>query len=255
MERDELRFAAGAIVDAETVVAMSGAGVSTASGLSDFRSDTGLWERYDRDDFHIDQLRKHPEKFWRTYVRIAEELSDDAIEPNPAHDALAALERSGQIETIITQNVDSLHQTAGSEDVIELHGNGRRVVCPNCYTEYDGETIRERVESGDVPPRCEQCDEDQVLKPSVVLFGEQLPEHAFYRAHAIAQGCDVFLVAGSSLTVEPAASLPSVAANRGATLIIISHDRTPLSDRAEYDARADVTDVLPRLREAIAERD
>lgn len=263
MKSEELRFAAGAIADAETAVAMSGAGVSTASGLPDFRSDNGLWERYDREDFHIDQLRTNPEEFWRTYVQIDEELSGagsdsnsgDTVDPNSAHKAFAALERSGQIESIITQNVDGLHQAAGSEDVIELHGNGRRVVCPNCRAEYDSKSIRERVESGDIPPRCEQCSGGHVLEPSVVLFGEQLPDHAFYRAHALAQDCELFLVAGSSLTVEPAASLPAIAADRGATIIIITHDRTPLSDRAEYDVRADVTDVLPRLQEAVSDID
>lgn len=255
MKTEELRFAGRAIADAETAIAMSGAGVSTASGLPDFRSDNGLWERYDRSDFHIDQLRTSPEGFWRTYVRIAEELSGEAVDPNRAHNEFAALERNARIETIITQNVDGLHQAAGSEDVIELHGNGRRVVCPNCRAEYDSETIRERVESGDIPPQCKQCSGGHVLEPSVVLFGEQLPEDAFYRAHALSQSCDLFLVAGSSLTVEPAASLPSIAADRGATLIIITHNRTPLSDRAEYDFRADVTNVLPRLREAISETD
>jgi NAD-dependent deacetylase len=251
MDDEELRFAAGSIADADTALAMSGAGVSTASGLPDFRSANGLWERYDPDDFHISRFRSDPKEFWTTYVQIAEELHGEGVDPNPAHTSLAALEQNGHIEAIITQNVDGLHQDAGSENVVELHGNGQRVVCPECHTKYDTETIIERINNGDMPPRCEQC--NSVLKPDVVLFGEQLPEHAFYRAHAISQRCDTFLVVGSSLTVEPAAGLPEMAANRGATLIIVTHDRTPLSDRAEYDFRADVTDVLPRLREDINE--
>lgn len=255
MESEELRFAAGAIADAETAVVMSGAGVSTASGLPDFRASNGLWERYERDAFHIDRLQTAPEQFWRTYAQISTELSGEGVDPNPAHEAIAALEQNGQIEAVITQNVDGLHQAAGSENVIELHGNGQRVVCPACSATYASKTVRERIKRGDTPPRCELCDEERILEPSVVLFGEQLPEHAFYRAHAIAQNSDVFLVAGSSLTVEPAASLPSLAANRGATLIIVTHDRTPLSGRAEYDFRADVTDVLPGLRRAITERE
>lgn len=255
MESEELRFAAGAIADAETAVVMSGAGVSTASGLPDFRASNGLWERYERDDFHIDRLQTAPEQFWRTYAQISEELSGEGVDPNPAHETIAALEQNGQVEAVITQNVDGLHQAAGSENVIELHGNGQRVVCPDCSATYASKTVRECIKRGDTPPRCELCDEERILEPSVVLFGEQLSEHAFYRAHAIAQNSDVFLVAGSSLTVEPAASLPSLAANRGATLIIVTHDRTPLSDRAEYDFRADVTDVLPSLRRAITERE
>jgi NAD-dependent deacetylase len=251
MDDEELRFAAGSIADADTALALSGAGVSTASGLPDFRSANGLWERYDADDFHISRFQSDPEGFWNTYVQIAEELNGEDVDPNPAHTSLAALEQSGHIESIITQNVDGLHQDAGSENVVELHGNGHRVICPECHTKYDIDTIIERINNGDMPPRCDQC--NSVLKPDVVLFGEQLPEHAFYRAHAISQRCDTFLVVGSSLTVEPAAGLPEMAADRGATLIIVTHDQTPLSDRAEYDFRADVTDVLPRLREGINE--
>lgn len=251
MDDEELRFAAGAVADADTAIAMSGAGVSTASGLPDFRSASGLWERYDMDDFRISRFRTDPEAFWNTYVQIAEELHGKNAEPNSAHTSLAALEHSGHIEAVITQNVDNLHQKAGSENVVELHGNSQRVICPECHTEYDMDHIIEQVNNGDVPPRCNQC--DSVLKPDVVLFGEQLPEHAFYRAHAISQNCDTFLVVGSSLTVEPAANLPEMAADRGATLIIVTHDETPLSSRAEYDFRADVTDVLPRLREAVDE--
>jgi NAD-dependent deacetylase len=251
MDEEELRFAAGAIADADMAVAMSGAGVSTASGLPDFRSANGLWERYDMDDFRISRFRTDPEEFWHTHIQIAEELYGEDADPNPAHTSLAALERTGHIEAVITQNVDNLHQDAGSENVVELHGNGQRVVCPECHTEYDIDIILERIDNGDMPPRCNQC--DSVLKPDVVLFGEQLPEHAFYRAHAISQNCDTFLVAGSSLTVEPAASLPETAADHGATLIIVTHDRTPLSNRAEYDFHADVTDVLPRLRDTVEE--
>jgi NAD-dependent deacetylase len=136
--------------------------------------------------------------------------------------------------------------------VIELHGNARRVVCRGCGERTDARSVREQVHEGETPPRCE-C--GGVYKPGVVLFGEPLPGRALARSEALAQRADVFLVAGSSLTVEPAASLPRQAADSGATIAISNLDRTPRSDRARYDFRADVTDVLPRLCAAVLDND
>lgn len=242
-------FAAGAIRDAEEVVALTGAGVSTASGIPDFRSDDGLWQDHDPMDFHIDRFEADPEGFWRDRMTIVEELYGENVEPNAAHVALAELEDAGQLDAIITQNIDGLHQVAGSEEVVEIHGNGQRVVCRDCSQRGPLEPVQERIRSGDVPPRCEDC--NGLLKPDTVLFGERLPKHALYRSHALAETADAFLVVGSSLTVEPAASLPRTAAETGATLVVTNLDKTPLSDRAEYDFRSDVTHVLPRLREEI----
>jgi len=251
MDEDELRFAADAIRDAGSVVAMTGAGVSTASGIPDFRGDDGLWQEYDPSDFHISRFEADPGSFWRDRVGMVETLYGDGIEPNAAHRALADLHGSGQLDTLVTQNVDGLHQQAGHDDVIELHGNGQRVACRECRQRYDADPVRERVADGTVPPECESC--GGVLKPDVVLFGEQLPEHALLRAHSRAEKADVFLVAGSSLTVEPAASLPETASGKGATLVVVNDDPTPISTHAEYDWRADVTDALPRLRDAVVE--
>jgi NAD-dependent deacetylase len=244
----EFRFAAQAIHEAHSTVAMTGAGVSTASGIPDFRGDDGLWETHDPSDFHLSRFERAPGEFWRDRLDLREDLHEADPEPNAAHAALADLESQGYLDALITQNIDGLHHAAGSEEIIEIHGSGERVVCRDCGRRAPAEPVRERVRDGDCPPRCE-C--DGVLKPDVVLFGEQLPEHALLRSHALAEKSDIFLVAGSSLTVEPAASLPHTAADNGATTIVVNLDRTPLAERADYDLRMDVTDALPRLERAV----
>jgi NAD-dependent deacetylase len=245
--------AAAAIRDADSVVAMSGAGVSTASGIPDFRGEDGLWETHDPMDFHIDRFRADPEGFWADRVELQDVIfADGDVQPNPAHEAFADLEAAGHLDALVTQNIDGLHQDAGSEEIIEIHGSAARVVCQDCRHRFDADPVIERARDGDLPPTCEECD-DGVLKPDTVLFGEQLPEHALMKSHAKAQNADAFLVAGSSLTVEPAASLPREAAQRGASLILANLESTPLSGSADFDFRADVTEVLPRLRDAVVE--
>ena len=251
MDERELNYAAQAVREADSVVAMTGAGVSTASGIPDFRSEDGLWNEYDPMDFHISRFEADPEGFWSERVELIEDLYGDGVEPNAAHEALAGLETAGHLDAVVTQNVDGLHQEAGSEEVIEVHGNGQRVACRSCNRRFDAEGAYASVRNGTVPPGCPDC--DGLLKPDVVLFGESLPEHAMYRTQALAEGADAFIVVGSSLTVEPAASVPRTAAEHGATLIVVNHDPTSLSDQAEYDFRADVTDVLPRLETAVRE--
>ncbi|MFQ3318412.1 MAG: NAD-dependent deacetylase [Natronomonas sp.] len=253
MDERELSFAASAIQNADSVVALTGAGVSTASGIPDFRSEDGLWTEYDPNDFHISRFQADPEGFWRERVDLVEDLFGNDVEPNAAHEALTELEESGHLDALITQNVDGLHQEAGSDDPVELHGNGQRVACTGCNRRFDADPVFERARGGDLPPTCEHCDD--VLKPDVVLFGEQLPEHERFRAHSLSESADVFLAIGSSLTVEPAASLPETAADRGATLIIVNLDSTGLSGHAEYDFREDVTEAVPRLADAVIDSD
>ncbi|WP_424019228.1 SIR2 family NAD-dependent protein deacylase [Halorientalis pallida] len=252
VDESDVRAVARAIRDAESVVALTGAGVSTASGIPDFRGEDGIWERHDPMDFHIDRFRADPGGFWRDRVQLQASAFDDGnVAPNAAHEALAALESAGHLDTVVTQNIDGLHQDAGSEDVIEIHGSAARVVCRDCSQRFDAEPAMERARDGDLPPTCDDC--DGTLKPDTVLFGEQLPEHALMQSQARAENADVFLAVGSSLTVEPAASLPRVAAERGATLVLVNLESTPLSDRADYDFRADVTEALPELRRAVEE--
>lgn len=251
---EELRFAATAIREADSVVAMTGAGVSTASGIPDFRGEGGLWETHDPADFHIDRFERSPGEFWRDRLSLHTDIYGDAdVAPNVAHGALAALESAGELDALITQNIDGLHAAAGSDELIEIHGSGERVICRDCGRRSPAQSVRERVRDGEVPPRCEEC--DGLLKPDVVLFGEQLPEHALLQAHALAEKADVFMVVGSSLSVEPAASLPHTAAEYGATMVLVNLERTSLSDRAEYDFRMDVTETLPRLHKAVASAD
>lgn len=243
---DEIRAAALAIADAETIVAMSGAGMSTESGIPDFRSEGGLWEQYNPRDFHIDSFDRDPGAFWAQWVELHDDAFDGGdVEPNPGHDAFATLEAEGHLDVVLTQNVDGLHQAAGNESVIELHGTHDRVICRHCGRRFDVDPAMTQARNGQRPPTCDEC--DGVLKPDSVLFGEPLPEHALLRAHAHAESSDVFIVAGSSLTVEPAASLPATAAKKGATLIIVNADPTPHDGRAEYVFRDNLATVLPAL--------
>ncbi|WP_335998995.1 SIR2 family NAD-dependent protein deacylase [Halorientalis halophila] len=252
VDESDVRELATAIREADSVVALTGAGVSTASGIPDFRGEDGIWERHDPMDFHIDRFRADPAGFWADRVELQAAAFDDGdVEPNAAHEAMAALETDGHLDAVVTQNIDGLHQDAGSESVIEIHGSAARVVCRDCGGRSDAEPAMDRARDGELPPTCEEC--DGTLKPDTVLFGEQLPEHALMRSQAKAENADVFLAVGSSLTVEPAASLPRVAAERGATLALVNLESTPLSERADFDFRADVTDALPRLRDAVAE--
>ena len=241
--------AARELADAETAVALTGAGVSTASGIPDFRSEGGIWDQFDPEEFRYDRFRADPEGFWDRRTDLHEAVYGDDVEPNAAHKALATLEGIGVLDAVITQNIDGLHRAAGSETVVELHGNAAWVVCDSCGQRRDAGPVRERVADGELPPRCSVC--DGVLKPDVVLFGEELPQAPFQHARKLAREADAFLVAGSSLAVEPAASLPGTASHTGATLVIVNFDGTRYSASAEYEFRADVTEILPLLADRI----
>lgn len=171
------------------------------------------------------------------------------VAPNAAHEALADLETAGHLDAVVTQNTDGLHAAAGTETVIELHGNDARVVCHRCGTTRDAEPIRKRARHGELPPECGEC--GGPYKPDVVLFGELLPQAELRRAKQLAAASDVILAAGSSLTVDPAASLP--ARQQGGTLALVNLEPTRFSGTAGYDLRADVTEVLPAVAERVAD--
>ena len=247
---DRIDSVVGALGAADHAVALTGAGISTASGLPSFRGEDGIWgDEFDPADFHYSRFRSDPAGFWRDRVGMHDTMYGGEVEPNAAHEALAELEEVGVLDAVITQNVDGLHGAAGSESVIELHGNAQRVACESCGQRYDAAPVFEQVRQGAVPPRCEAC--DGVLKPDVVLFGEQLPAGALQEAQNHASEADVFLAMGSSLTVQPAASLPRRATRGGGTLVLVNLEKTPFSGEADYEFRADVTDVLPAVADTI----
>ncbi|MFB6305135.1 MAG: NAD-dependent protein deacylase [Haloferacaceae archaeon] len=242
---------ADALAGAETAAALTGAGVSAASGVPTFRGEDGVWEtEFDPADFEYGRFRRDPAGFWRDRIDLHDALFGDDPEPNAAHDALVRLEALGALDAVLTQNTDGLHAAAGSERVVELHGSARRVACEACGARYDAGPVRERAAAGELPPRCE-C--GGPLKPDVVLFGEALPQERLAEARRLARDADVFLAVGSSLTVEPAASLPRTASRSG-RLVVVNLDPTDVDGLADAVFRADVTAVLPALAEAVAER-
>jgi NAD-dependent deacetylase len=228
---------------------MTGAGVSTASGLPDFRSPGGLWAG--ADPMRVASrtaLERTPEAFFAFYRRRLDLLALAA--PNPAHLALAALERAGGLSGVITQNVDGLHQAAGSSRVIELHGNLREAVCTGCAAMYPIAVLREAVQAGRLP-RCAAC--AAMLKPNVVLFGDLLPERAWASAARLAGASRVMLVVGSSLQVTPAAWLPRETLGAGGRLIIVNQEPTPYDGRAEVALRGPAELILPAIAAAVVE--
>jgi NAD-dependent deacetylase len=249
---DDVDAAARLLRDAGRTVALTGAGASAESGVPTFRGEGGIWSEYDERDFTFQRLRRDPAGFWRDWVALRADLAG-AFDPNPAHDALADLEAAGHLHAVVTQNVDGLHAAAGSDDVVELHGTAGRVVCASCGRERDAAPVVERVRDGEVPPRCAEC--GGVLEPDAVLFGEPLPRDRLLRARALADTADAFLVVGSSLAVEPAASLPSRAIRGGASLVVVNLDRTPVDDRAEFVFRGRAGEVLPELAAGVLDGD
>jgi len=244
-----------AIERADSVVALTGAGVSVASGVPAFRgtspegvSTETVWDRHDPADFHRRRFDADPEGFWTDRLALRETMYGRGVEPNAAHEALARMERAGHLDTLATQNVDGLHAAAGSESVVRLHGRSDQVVCDDCGRREPAEAAFERVRDGESPPT---CDCGGVSKPDVVLFGEALPDGPLERVQRATRRCDVFLAVGSSLTVRPASLLPEIAAETGATLVVANLEETPASETADHDLRVDVTDFLPRLVAAL----
>jgi len=240
---------AAEIAAADRTVAFTGAGVSTESGVPDFRSEGGIWERFDERDLALGRFRTEPGPFWADWLAIHAAMGEDA-DPNPAHEALADLEASGHLDAVVTQNVDGLHAAAGSDRVVHLHGTGRRAVCVACETTEPIDPVAERA-SADSPPHCLEC--DRLMKPDTVLFGERLPDEAVSEARRLVETAGVLLVVGSSLTVEPAASLPQRALEWDATLAVVNREPTRYEDRAAYTFRDDAGQVLPAVAAALAE--
>ncbi len=241
------------IVDAKHVVAFTGAGISTESGIPDFRSPgSGLWQKHDPSLMDIDAFRGDPVPFYTMAMEIAGPVF--SAKPNPAHLALARLEAAGKLDGVITQNIDGLHQQAGSKAVVELHGSLRSCTCMRCGCNYPIDVLaRKVVNEGELPPTCDEC-QLGTLKPDAVFFGEALPAQALAKATALAEACDLFLVLGSSLEVNPANRLPRVAMDHGAQLAIVNREPTMLDPSAMIVLRATLGEVLPDIADHVLYR-
>jgi NAD-dependent deacetylase len=238
---DLIKKAAADLAEAKTVTALTGAGISVESGIPPFRGKGGLWEKYDPMEVaHIDSFLQNPAKVWNLLFKDMKEVLDKSA-PNDCHKGLAKLEALGILKTIITQNVDGLHQMAGNTDVIEFHGNMAWQKCMDCHKRYE----THRIDLSQIPPRC-KC--DGILRPDAVLFGEMIPQDALWRSRQIASDCDVMLVIGTSAVVQPAALMPVIAKESGAKVIEINSERTPLTaDISDYLIRGTAGDIMNRI--------
>lgn len=218
------------ILSSSNAVVLTGAGVSTESGIPDYRSPgTGVWEKIDQSVVSIDGFSREPHRYYDYSIEQYPARRD--AKPNPAHNLLVELEKRDLIKGIVTQNVDGLHQDAGSEVVHELHGSLRQAVCLNCSVLQSMDEVMERVISGENPPLCQEC--GGVLKPNAVFFGEPLPRRPWEQSVALSQNADLFVAIGSSLQVSPANTLPDLAIKAGAKLVVINFTPTPFDFDAE----------------------
>jgi NAD-dependent deacetylase len=232
------------LAQADQVVALTGAGISVDSGIPAFRGAQGLWEKYDPMEFaSIEAFLDDPARVWGMLLEL-DKLVRQA-EPNPAHLALARLEQAGRLAGVVTQNIDGLHQAAGSRYVVEFHGSSRRLRCLSCRRQLSrAEVLMEMI-----PPRC-AC--GGLVKPDVVFFGEPIPERAAMTAFAMASSCQVMLVVGTSAVVAPASHLPILAKSAGAKVVEINLEPTALSERtSDFVFHHSASQVLPRLAQVL----
>jgi NAD-dependent deacetylase len=234
------------IEQAANIVGFTGAGISTESGIPDFRSPNGVWAR-NRTVFFDEFVRSEPGRieYWR---QKAESWPDMRVaRPNAGHLALAQMARRGKLKAMITQNIDGLHQASGLDPalVLELHGNGTVASCLSCGDRIPMDEAIERIERGERAPRCRLC--DGLLKPATISFGQMMPMDVLEKCQRAAGSCEVFLAVGSSLVVYPAAALPAVAKRCGARLIILNRTETPLDELADLVIRDEIGKALPAL--------
>lgn len=233
---------------AEKILVFSGAGLSTESGIPDFRSPGGLWSKYDPSDFYFDKIisdEKARVKYWQMSTETYQ-IIKDAV-PNRAHLAIKVLEDMGKLIAIVTQNIDRLHHKAGNspDKIIEIHGTVSSVSCLDCGKTYDRDDVEERLRSGVKVPYCDDC--SGILKPDTISFGQAMPTDKMALAFTYAQECNLCIVLGSSLVVYPAASVPAHAVERGAALMIINRDETPLDSQADVVIHESVSSALGEM--------
>ncbi|MEP7339982.1 MAG: Sir2 family NAD-dependent protein deacetylase [Acidobacteriota bacterium] len=232
------------IARSSRIVGFTGAGISTESGIPDFRSPNGIWANNRMIEYgEFVSSRAGRVEYWRQKVAMWPEMR--GAQPNAGHRAFAELERQGRLRAMITQNIDGLHQRAGNTDVIELHGTTVECECLTCGARISMDAAVERVQAGDVAPECDGC--GGLLKPATISFGQSMPALAMKSAVEACQDYDVFLAVGSSLVVYPAASLPELAKQSGAALVIINRTPTPLDEIADLVVNEEIGKALPTL--------
>ncbi len=252
---DQIEKAAESLVNSKNAVALTGAGISTESGIPDFRSPGGLWERVDPGEFTIDRFLQNPARFWRIHreMKASGDFDLGSASPNSGHGALARMEKSGILKCIITQNVDNLHQKAGSNEVVEFHGNLLRAACMKCRETEPIEEVEARLnENEQEPPRCAKC--GGLVKPDAVFFGEAIPTDALAVSQTQSDRCDVLLVVGSSLQVFPAAQIPlNVKLKRPpATVIEVNREPSALHQQvADILIVGSAGEILTKIVEAV----
>ncbi len=241
------------ILQSTRLVVFTGAGISTESGIPDFRSPGGIWDRFDPNEFTYQRFIADPDSRRQHWKMLHDGFLARDAEPNLAHNAIADLDRIGKLDCVITQNVDNLHQRAGvpASKVYELHGNMQWAICLSCRRRYPLEQVKLRLEQGEETPDCESC--HGILKPDAVLFGEDLPVDVLYEAMRRSTGCDLMLVIGSTLVVYPAAYMPEYAVSSGAKLAIINLSSTPMDYRATVVIRSKAGEVMPGIVQLVRE--
>ena len=231
------------IEQSQEIVVFTGAGISTESGVSDYRSQGGIWQRFQPvmiQEFMVDEEKR--KLYWERKLALFEENKD--AEPNLGHKAIVELERQGKLKALITQNIDGLHQMAGtnSEKILELHGTSLEVICLSCGDIHSWDYVYKRLKNGEKAPICEKC--QGLLKPNTISFGQTLDTNVLEQSFKNARQCDMMLALGSSLVVEPAASMPRMAKKSGAVLAIITQSETPLDYLADLKIEDSIGEIL-----------
>lgn len=235
------------------ILVFVGAGLSTESGIPDFRSPGGVWDKYDPSDFYYDRIvssESAREKYWQMSTEFWDTMKDAM--PSRGHFAILKLEALGKLSGIVTQNIDNLHHKTGNapENIIEIHGNAFTVSCLSCRKKYDRALIQERLQSGVKVPYCDDC--SGILKPDTVSFGQSMPEDKMAKAYRLAEECDLCIVLGSSLVVYPAAYIPMHAVEKGAKLMIINRDGTGLDSKAALVVHDSIGKVFGEMVDRLA---
>ena len=248
---EEIERLAQLIIESKKVIVFTGAGVSTESGIPDFRGPGGIWSRYDPEDFTIQKFLSGPAARKTIWKMSAESGLLTEAEPNPAHYAIAELYQLSKLDCVITQNIDNLHQKAGvpEDKVFELHGNMRWVVCLSCRRRFPMPEVLQKIKEGIEVPDCPDC--QGILKPGAVLFGEALPEETLWEATRRSQNCDLFIVIGSTLVIYPAAYMPTYAREAGARLAIVNLTPTPLDHYATVVIQGGAGEIMSRVMERV----